>query len=136
MKIIGCDFHPGRQQVAVFDSGSGEIEERVLDHASGEAERFYRELEFPALIGMEAVGNSLWFERLVAKLGVQTFLDAPCGDYNWFRTIQWSQPLASYIGGDIVPATGELWGNYPQTYSLVGLINSAMKLSKSWEEAS
>jgi GH15 family glucan-1,4-alpha-glucosidase len=40
------------------------------------------------------------------------------------------------LSEDIVPGTGELWGNYPQTYSLVGLINSAMKLSKSWEEAS
>ncbi|HEX8655218.1 MAG TPA: glycoside hydrolase family 15 protein, partial [Allosphingosinicella sp.] len=28
--------------------------------------------------------------------------------------------------------TGELWGNYPQTYSLVGLINCAMMLSKPW----
>jgi hypothetical protein len=33
-------------------------------------------------------------------------------------------------------ATGELWGNYPQTYSLVGLINSAIKLSASWDVAS
>lgn len=32
-------------------------------------------------------------------------------------------------------ATGELWGNFPQTYSMVGLINSAVKLSRSWEEA-
>lgn len=74
MKIIGCDFHPGRQQVAVFDSDTGEIEERVLDHASGEAERFYRELESPALIGMEAIGNSLWFERLMAELGHQLWI--------------------------------------------------------------
>ena len=28
--------------------------------------------------------------------------------------------------------TGELWGNYPQTYSLVGLINCAGLLSKPW----
>ena len=28
--------------------------------------------------------------------------------------------------------TGELWGNYPQTYSLVGLINCAGILSKPW----
>ena len=40
--------------------------------------------------------------RLVAERGVQTLLDAPCGDYNWFRTIQWRQPIA-YVGGDIVP---------------------------------
>ena len=28
--------------------------------------------------------------------------------------------------------TGELWGNFPQTYSLVGIINCAGLLSKSW----
>ncbi|MGA7522380.1 MAG: transposase [Acidobacteriaceae bacterium] len=69
MKIIGCDFHPGSQQVAIFDPGTGEIEERSLRHDNGEAAQFYRELEPGALIGMEAVGNSLWFERLVEKLG-------------------------------------------------------------------
>lgn len=30
--------------------------------------------------------------------------------------------------------TGELWGNFPQTYSMVGLINAAMRLSRRWEE--
>ena len=39
------------------------------------------------------------------------------------------------LSEDIDPKTGELWGNYPQTYSLVGLIVCAMRLSKSWEEA-
>jgi GH15 family glucan-1,4-alpha-glucosidase len=39
------------------------------------------------------------------------------------------------LSEDLDPATGELWGNFPQTYSMVGLINSAMRLSKSWEEA-
>jgi GH15 family glucan-1,4-alpha-glucosidase len=33
------------------------------------------------------------------------------------------------------PVTGELWGNYPQAYSLVGLVVSARRLSRSWEEA-
>lgn len=39
------------------------------------------------------------------------------------------------LSEDIDPATGELWGNFPQTYSMVGLINSAMRLSRRWEEA-
>lgn len=38
------------------------------------------------------------------------------------------------LSEDIDPATGELWGNYPQTYSLVGIINAAMRLSRKWEE--
>ncbi|MBT4907771.1 MAG: glycoside hydrolase family 15 protein [Rhodospirillaceae bacterium] len=39
------------------------------------------------------------------------------------------------LSEDLDPNTGELWGNFPQTYSMVGLITSAMRLSKSWEEA-
>ena len=39
------------------------------------------------------------------------------------------------LSEDIDPATGELWGNFPQSYSMVGLIVSAMRLSKTWEEA-
>lgn len=29
--------------------------------------------------------------------------------------------------------TGELWGNFPQTYSMVGIINAAMRLSVPWD---
>ena len=46
--------------------------------------------------------------------------------------------LRNHVGllsEDIEPKSGELWGNFPQTYSMVGLINSAMKLSRTWEEA-
>ncbi len=39
------------------------------------------------------------------------------------------------LSEDIHPVTGELWGNFPQTYSMVGLINSAVRLSKHWEDA-
>ena len=74
MKIVGCDFHPGHQQVSVLDTETGEAGEMKLSHADGEAERFYRELEAPALVGMEAVGNSLWFERLVERLGHQLWI--------------------------------------------------------------
>jgi GH15 family glucan-1,4-alpha-glucosidase len=39
---------------------------------------------------------------------------------------------AGLLSEDIDPVTGELWGNYPQTYSLVGLINCAVLLSRPW----
>ena len=39
------------------------------------------------------------------------------------------------LSEDLDVQTGELWGNFPQTYSMVGLILSAMRLSQSWEEA-
>lgn len=38
------------------------------------------------------------------------------------------------LSEDISPVTGELWGNFPQTYSMVGIIGSALRLSRSWEE--
>ena len=37
------------------------------------------------------------------------------------------------LSEDVHPDSGELWGNFPQTYSMVGLINAAMRLSRSWE---
>jgi GH15 family glucan-1,4-alpha-glucosidase len=39
------------------------------------------------------------------------------------------------LSEDIHPVTGELWGNFPQTYSMAGIINTAMRLSASWEDA-
>ena len=39
---------------------------------------------------------------------------------------------AGLLSEDTDFETGELWGNYPQTYSLVGLINCAGLLSRPW----
>ncbi|MDP6515151.1 MAG: glycoside hydrolase family 15 protein [Alphaproteobacteria bacterium] len=39
------------------------------------------------------------------------------------------------LSEDINTGTGELWGNFPQTYSHVGLINCAMRLSRPWRDA-
>lgn len=39
------------------------------------------------------------------------------------------------LSEDVAPDSGELWGNFPQTYSMVGLIQCAMRLSISWDEA-
>jgi len=69
MMIIGCDYHPSWQQIAWLDTETGETGERKLVHASGEAQQFYRQLAAPALIGMEATGNSQWFIELVEDLG-------------------------------------------------------------------
>jgi pentatricopeptide repeat protein len=38
------------------------------------------------------------------------------------------------LSEDINPETNELWGNFPQTYPLVGIVNCAMKLSRTWED--
>jgi len=37
------------------------------------------------------------------------------------------------LSEDLHPQTGELWGNFPQTYSMVGVINGAVRLSAPWD---
>ncbi|MFU8821617.1 MAG: glycoside hydrolase family 15 protein [Gammaproteobacteria bacterium] len=39
------------------------------------------------------------------------------------------------LSEDLDVRTGQLWGNFPQTYSLVGIILGAIRLSKPWEDA-
>ena len=74
MLIIGCDFHPGFQQVAIFDNLTGEIEEKRLPHRA-EAEQFYRGLAGQQVrVGMEACGHYPWFERLLAELGFELWV--------------------------------------------------------------
>jgi GH15 family glucan-1,4-alpha-glucosidase len=51
-----------------------------------------------------------------------------------FERLLESRNHVGLLSEDIDPVSGELWGNFPQTYSMVGLINSAMRLSKSWEK--
>src|SRR6266550_4630226 len=74
MLIIGCDFHPGFQQVAIFDKQTGEYQEKRLSHRQ-EAEQFYRSLAGQSVrVGMEACGHYPWFERLLADLGLELWL--------------------------------------------------------------
>ncbi|HUD25186.1 MAG TPA: glycoside hydrolase family 15 protein [Burkholderiaceae bacterium] len=37
------------------------------------------------------------------------------------------------LSEDLVAGSGELWGNFPQTYSMVGIVNCANRLSAPWE---
>jgi len=74
MMIIGCDFHPSWQQVSWLDSETGEAGEQKLVHASGDARRFYQAQAVPALVGMEATGNSQWFVELVEDLGHEIWI--------------------------------------------------------------
>nr|HEV7952646.1 IS110 family transposase [Candidatus Acidoferrales bacterium] len=69
MIIIGCDYHPSWQQISFLDTLTGETDEKKLDHASGEAEKFYRGLAGPALIGMESTGNCQWFVEMATTAG-------------------------------------------------------------------
>jgi len=73
MMIIGCDYHPGFQQIAFIDTETGECGEHRLPHRE-ETEKFYRDLAAQGMkvrVGMEASGHAHWFERLLAELNFE-----------------------------------------------------------------
>jgi len=76
MIIIGCDYHPGFQQIAFVDTGTGELQVRRLEHRE-EAERFYHDLVAQGMkvrVGIEASGHARWFERLLAELNFELLI--------------------------------------------------------------
>ena len=76
MIIIGVDFHPEFQQIALLNTTTGEVEEKRLAHPN-EAERYYRALASAGetvRIGMEASGHARGFERLVAGLQFELWI--------------------------------------------------------------
>jgi len=76
MLIIGCDYHPSFQQIAIVDMETGEVQERRLKHRE-EAEQFYRtwaKAGNKVRVGMEASGHAGWFERLSAELNFELWM--------------------------------------------------------------
>ena len=79
MLIIGCDYHPGLQQIAFVDTDRGELSQERLAHRE-QAEQFYRELKQRGMavrVGMESSGHSRWFERLLQELGFELWIGDP-----------------------------------------------------------
>ena len=71
MIIIGVDYHPEFQQIALVDTDTGEFLEKRLAHPE-EAEQFYRALRGKKVrVGMEASGHARWLERLLGELHVE-----------------------------------------------------------------
>src|SRR5205809_7105387 len=82
MLIIGCDYHPGFQQIAFVDTETGEFGERRLTHRD-EAEQFYdTPRERSVRVGMEASGHARWFARLLRDWQIESWI----GDAAEIRT--------------------------------------------------
>jgi len=71
---------------------------------------------------------SFWYVNALAAVGR---LDEARGI---FEKLLKRRNSAGLLSEDIDPVSGELWGNFPQTYSMVGIITCATRLSRSWEE--
>ncbi|MES2978588.1 MAG: glycoside hydrolase family 15 protein [Pseudomonadota bacterium] len=52
-----------------------------------------------------------------------------------FETMLAARNHVGLLSEDTHPVTGEMWGNFPQTYSMVGIINAAVRLSAHWDTA-
>ena len=72
---------------------------------------------------------SFWYIDALASIGRQDEARA------LFVDILAHRNSFGILSEDIHPVTGELWGNFPQTYSMAGVVNTARRLSLPWEEA-
>jgi GH15 family glucan-1,4-alpha-glucosidase len=71
---------------------------------------------------------SFWYVNALAAVGrVDEARDL-------FEKLLLRRNSAGLLSEDIDPVSGEQWGNFPQTYSMVGIITCAIRLSRSWEE--
>jgi GH15 family glucan-1,4-alpha-glucosidase len=72
---------------------------------------------------------SFWYVNALAAVGrLQEARDT-------FERLLQRRNRLGLLSEDIDPVSGEHWGNFPQTYSMVGIISSAVRLSRSWEQA-
>jgi GH15 family glucan-1,4-alpha-glucosidase len=72
---------------------------------------------------------TFWYINALANVGRREEARA------LFENILRCRTRLGLLSEDVDPETGELWGNYPQTYSLVGIILAAIRLSEPWEKA-
>jgi len=66
---VGVDFHVKTQTVCWMDTADGEIHQRTLDHQHEDVGGFYAQWTTPVTVGVEALGYTGWFHRLVEQHG-------------------------------------------------------------------
>jgi GH15 family glucan-1,4-alpha-glucosidase len=72
---------------------------------------------------------TLWYAETLARLGREEEAREVFADVLAARTD------LGFLSEGIDTSSGMLWGNFPQSYSMVGLIRVARRLSKPWEDA-
>jgi len=72
---------------------------------------------------------TFWYIDAITRLGRRDEARA------LFETMLARRNRLGLLSEHIDPASGELWGNFPQTYSMVGMIKSATRLSVPWHQA-
>jgi hypothetical protein len=103
-------FNPLWERVyPLLRRGHGEIASDFDDNSEAFA-KIYAENRWGDAESLSGWGSTLAYtkvvrrhlERLLAEMKIETFLDAPCGDFNWMQHVR-LPPRTAYVGGDIVP---------------------------------
>ena len=75
---IGVDYHPYSQVIAYCDQADGEIKYEMFEHSNKKKlEEFYQQFPKGTVIGVEATGSMLWFERMIESLGLELKIGNP-----------------------------------------------------------
>jgi hypothetical protein len=73
--------------------------------------------------------------QLVSDLGIKVILDAPCGDFNWFRMITWKDGI-TYIGADIVEPlinrNQQLFGSQNKNFTYLDIVHDPLPKADMW----
>jgi transposase len=77
MKIVGCDLHAKQQSIAMLDTETGELTEKVIRHEGNEVRAFFGALAKPVVVGIEATGSMQWFLELLEELGIENRVGHP-----------------------------------------------------------
>jgi transposase len=74
---VGCDLHARQQSIAMVDSETGVLTEKVLKHEGNAVREFYAALERPVVVGIEATGAMQWFLELLEEFGIECRVGHP-----------------------------------------------------------
>jgi transposase len=77
MKIVGCDLHARQQSIAMVDTETGVLTEKLLKHEGNAVREFYAAMEGPVVVGIEATGAMQWFLELLEELGIECRVGHP-----------------------------------------------------------
>jgi hypothetical protein len=134
------------RMLSVLPGGSSLLERRRVARIARARAVFRRHYDLNGWGDVESVsgpGSTMRYTEnirkalpsLVAELGVGAILDAPCGDFNWFRTIEWATEL-NYVGGDIVePLVARnqaVYGTESRRFIEIDIMNDPLPAADLW----